>query len=214
MDAGRRGEARYPLELDSLVYNSKYLPEGHPLSDERKSAITFKHLLTHTAGLPSGSDKYDSPCFDFIDFTVGRCTAYPQSNHLLFDPGCGYEYSNIGYNHLSVISPHITGKPLYKDIEEGIWSRIGVESADWPERTGAFIRNGLVYQPAGSGPGMTTLDLARFAYLLLHKGQWEGHCIVPEWYLRTALQIDPINNSQPEYYGLGFYSNTTYQLAA
>ena len=37
------------LTLDSPAYD--FIPEGHPLSDERKAQITVRHLLTMTSGI-------------------------------------------------------------------------------------------------------------------------------------------------------------------
>src|SRR5262245_19313015 len=51
IEAGRRGETRHAVDLDSPVYDPRYLPEGFPLSDPRKEAITFRHVLTHTSGI-------------------------------------------------------------------------------------------------------------------------------------------------------------------
>ena len=40
------------LGLDSLAYD--YIPEGYPLTDERKARVTIGHLLSMTGGFIGG----------------------------------------------------------------------------------------------------------------------------------------------------------------
>lgn len=63
-----------------------------------KTGITLHHLLTHTSGLP-GSVGPDREPIDGVEF-VARAFATP----LLFEPGTGFEYSNVGYGEVQAWS--------------------------------------------------------------------------------------------------------------
>jgi CubicO group peptidase (beta-lactamase class C family) len=212
IEAGRRGGARFRIELDSPVYDPAYLPEGFPLSDPRKEQITFSHLLTHTSGLlPEPDIKGGPEGFRYVDFTVGRCKVYPQTARLKFDPGKGYGYSSVGFSHFALMAPHLTGGMLHQEVFDRILGPIGVESAAWrlPDGWGSPYEDEQGrYMPASGGPHITTRDLARYAYLHLCDGRWEGRIVVPQWYMRQARQVVRINEVQPDNYGLGFWSNS------
>jgi carboxymethylenebutenolidase len=210
VEAGRRGEARHQLDLDSLVYDPRWLPEGFPLSDPRKAAITFRHLFTHTSGLRPEPDTRGGVGFRFLDYTLGKSVPYPDAARLLYDPGAGYGYSSVSFNHLPILAPHLTGRLLHDEVGDEIFAPIGAESASWRTPDGeAFVWEDPdgPYMPAASGPHLTTRDLARYAYLHLHEGRWDGREVVPAWYMRLAREVTPLNAAQRTDYGLGFWSN-------
>ncbi len=109
------------------------------------------------------------------------------------------------------MAPHLTGRMLYEEVRDGILRPIGAESAAWriPDGEGASYEDPEGrYMPGSGGPHITTRDLARYAYLHLCEGQWEGRTVVPQWYMREARQVVRINDAQREDYGLGFWSNS------
>ncbi|MBI3974587.1 MAG: serine hydrolase [Chloroflexi bacterium] len=217
LEAGRRGEAAVRLDLDAPVYDRRYLPEGFPLSDPRKAAITFRQVLTHTSGIKPEWDTRGGEGFRFVEYTVGHSALYPDSAPLAFDPGTGYGYSSVAFNHLAVAAPHVTGRHLYEQVRDHILGPIGAESAAWRLPDGEYFGyedpDGR-YMPGSGGPHLTARDLARYAYLHLHRGQWGGRSVVPAWYMDEVRQVVRLSEAQPIDYGLGFGTNDQLGLSA
>ncbi|GIP41231.1 hypothetical protein J31TS4_45110 [Paenibacillus sp. J31TS4] len=213
LEEGRRGKLPFRLELDDLVYDPRYLPEGFPLSDERKTAITFRHVLTHTSGLPA-SRFVGGEGFSFVEYTLGRSAAYPDTVRLLDAPGAGYAYSNVGYNHFSILAPHVSGRMYRDSVERELFRPLGIGRTDWFGEGPSYTYLSRLYEPSNAGPDMTARDLARYAYLLLSGGEWEGRVLVPASYLEEAKQVHRINGRQPADYGLGMRTNAEGGISA
>ncbi|XEC96749.1 serine hydrolase domain-containing protein [Paenibacillus tarimensis] len=214
MEAGAEGRMPFQVDLETPVYDSRYLPEGFPVSDPRKELITLSHILTHTSGLKPSPEVFRGSGFSFIDYTVGQSKAYPDSQRLIFDPGTSYGYSNVGYNHLAVMSPHLTGMLFHENIERELLSPIGIEKPKWYEGGAAYLWHGKTYEPSCSGPDLTARDLARFAYLLLRNGCYGDRQIVPSWYITEMKKVHRMNEDQPDDYGLGLYTNVNGALSS
>lgn len=101
---------------------------------EDKAAITIHHLLTHSAGFPGyvASDDSDLSKKDFLN----RAFAV----ELMFKPGTGYEYSNVGYSLAAAIIEEVSGKSYEQYIREDLFegehrSSVGYEAAFDPSRS-------------------------------------------------------------------------------
>lgn len=192
MEEGRAGRARFAVELDSRLYDRRWLPEGYPLSDARKEAITFEQVFTHTAGiLPEDRERErnNPDVTDFATYTLGHDAAHPEAQPLYYDPGrpdqyAGDPYSSVAFNHLAIALPHLTGLPAHCYLEDHLLGPLGIEAPDYH------------ISPAWNPPGpgnrwatcgalrLTPRDYARYAYLLLREGTWESASIIPRGYLR------------------------------
>jgi CubicO group peptidase (beta-lactamase class C family) len=106
------------LRVDDPV--SKYLPD----TPETWSAITIRHLLTHTSGI-----KREAPAFDPFkvqsDIDVVR-SAYPQP--LDFAPGAKWQYCNTGYFALAEIVRVVSGKPWPEYLHDKVFEPAGMHS--------------------------------------------------------------------------------------
>lgn len=69
-----------------------YLPKPYPIADPRGTAITARHVLTHTSGLPNWR----------------HAAAEPLKLH--FAPGTQYLYSGEGFYFLQTVVERITGR--------------------------------------------------------------------------------------------------------
>jgi len=103
------------LRLDEPV--ATYLPWLSPLLDR---GITLHHLMTHTAGLPLGSEWVpDSLLESAVQGTVGR----PQP------PGYRYYYSNPGYEIVGDVVEAVTGRRLEQHLEDAVLRPMGMTTA-------------------------------------------------------------------------------------
>ena len=118
------------LRLDDPV--SKHL-DGTPPS---WSAITIRHLLSHTSGLAREGPAFD-PSKVQPDAQVIR-SAFREP--LRFAPGERYEYGNLNYFMLADIIRKVSGRPWPELIEERIFKPAGMLST-YPTNTSVKVPN-------------------------------------------------------------------------
>jgi CubicO group peptidase (beta-lactamase class C family) len=108
------------LDLDGPI--TRYLP-GAP---DAWKAITVRHLLTHTAGIPD----YDERILDYRkDYTEDELTQIAFGLPLEFPAGSRWNYSNTGYVLLGVIVRKASGR-FYGDVlRERVFMPLGMTSA-------------------------------------------------------------------------------------
>jgi len=94
------------------------------IPDDKKN-ITLHQLLTHSSGLPGAiGDDYEA--ISTLDF---QKRVWEQT--LLFPPGNGYEYSNVGYSLLGMIIEKITGQSYSDFLQQRIFSKAGMTTAGY-----------------------------------------------------------------------------------
>jgi len=102
---------RRRLELDDPV--TKYVPEltAH-------GAVTLRHLVTHTSGIPSVGDGTAKYWVGDHDITESELLAAIKNTPLEFAPGARVSYSNFAVALAGLIVARIAGEP-YRDVVEG-----------------------------------------------------------------------------------------------
>jgi CubicO group peptidase (beta-lactamase class C family) len=197
------------LSFDSNAYD--YIPEGFPLTDERKAEVTIGQLLSMTGGFAGGITgvSFGTPTRigdGLFEYALGRVPnryGYDASR-LISAPGTRWEYSDPGYAHLSLIFSHVTGQEIDSYLNERLFGPIGVPPVSWT-RAGGGDRMGPHTVPH-TGLLLSARELARCGYLLLKGGTWDGTEIVSgDWIARVTQPSQPYN---PQY-GCGFWVNTT-----
>jgi len=100
---------------------SKFLPGfADPVG-----AVTIRHLLTHTSGIPDYPELHvDRPGVTNAEI-LG---AFKKLRNPAFPPGQKYQYCNGGYVVLGSIVENISGKPLPGFLEERIFKPLGMTS--------------------------------------------------------------------------------------
>ena len=108
------------VALDDPI--TRYFPEG----PESWRAITVRHLLTHTSGIPD----YTTPTFDYRrDYTYDELVRHASALALEFPPGARWNYSNTGYLLLGILVERATGR-FYGDIlRDRVFGPLGMETA-------------------------------------------------------------------------------------
>jgi N-acyl-D-amino-acid deacylase len=98
---------------------SKFYPDAPP----SWSAITIRHLLTHTSGIPD----YTTSTFDYRkDYTEDELAHLAFQQKLEFPPGSRWNYSNTGYAILGFIVHKVSGK-FYGDVlAERVFKPLGM----------------------------------------------------------------------------------------
>ncbi len=161
--------------------------------DERKQAITLEHLLTMTAGLEwdEWTEPYDSPLNShyqmwFASDSVQHILDLPMA----YDPGEVWVYSSGASHLLGAIVTEATGVSLLDYAMEKLFTPLGISSSDffWP------IDNQGYYRASG-GAEMIPRDMAKFGYLFLNNGSWDGEQIIPiDWVNQSASTLVPFDD--------------------
>jgi len=94
-------------------------------------AMTVRHLLTHTSGIPDYEEAKDGPASVDLrhDYTEEELTRFAFKLTLEFPPGSRWNYSNTGYVLLGIII-HKTSGQFYGDLlRERVFAPLGMKTA-------------------------------------------------------------------------------------
>jgi CubicO group peptidase (beta-lactamase class C family) len=179
------------LTLDTKVCNEEWLPESLPLPDSRKADITVRNLLNMASGLSEENPPMQKP----FEWALGHVEGSPMAR-LKADPGREFHYSNADVAHLVLVFHHATKTDLFPFLKQRMLDPIGETHLRWQQLGG----DGAIgpYSQGYSGIHTNPREHARFCYLALHKGEWDGKRIVPESYYDFAWKPSP---AQPVYGG-------------
>ena len=144
--APMRPELRFPLASISKQFVAAavlmLVDEGRLGLDDKLAAylgsdgpagwndITLRQVLSHTAGLVPLPDEaffkdIDTPGATTEAAMLARFRTYP----LLFPPGTGWSYSNVGYDLLGFVVSRVTGGFYGDFIQQRIFTPLGMASA-------------------------------------------------------------------------------------
>jgi CubicO group peptidase (beta-lactamase class C family) len=187
------------IDLDARLVT--YFPE---CANGGKEAITVRHLLTHSSGLPAGLPAKPAWHGD----AAAHALACTQS--VAHPPGTVFRYSDINYVLLGQLVQRISGMPLEQFAQQRIYAPLKMRDTGYrplrrfaatgiaptqraPADVGGQaphgdlasgqLLQGVVHDPtarrmdgvAGSAGVFTTArDLARFARMLLGDGELDG----------------------------------------
>lgn len=145
-------------------------------ADPRKKAITLRHLLTMTAGFDCDNDENFWLMRQHRDWAKATL-----DTPMRCEPGEQFNYDSAAMHLLSVILTHQTGMSAFDYAQARLFKPLGMQVHHWP------------HDPLGNSEGaaglrLTARDMAKFGYLYLNSGQWEGQEIVPTWFVRDSTR--------------------------
>ncbi|MBI3863783.1 MAG: beta-lactamase family protein [Planctomycetia bacterium] len=91
---------------------------------EGRHAVTIRHLLTHTSGLPdmlSNNNELRAANAPLSEFVAGACTC-----PLDFPPGRGVQYQSMGFAMLGEIIRQVSGRSCAQFLHDEIFSPLGM----------------------------------------------------------------------------------------
>jgi CubicO group peptidase (beta-lactamase class C family) len=167
---------------------TRYLPEL--IGDDNKSAITIRHLMTHTSGLMAGVRRG----YQWQGYARGIALATSESSSNV--AGKYYRYSDINFILLGEIVQRVTKESLAQFAGTQVFQPLKMtDSGFLPAATfrpriapttrmedGSVLR-GTVHDPTSRAMGgvaghaglfTTAHDLARYARMILNGGELEG----------------------------------------
>jgi CubicO group peptidase (beta-lactamase class C family) len=201
------------ISLDTPAY--AHIPAGYPLTDPRKEGITLQHLLSMSSGIPgestgifgvpteAGVNAFEAALGRFP--VIGRETHTPLwTNTLAAEPGTRWDYSDPAFSHLALAFRQMSGQEISEFIQARVFNPIGIETFQW-DKMG--LEDGKIgrHTMAPGGLHLTARDMARFGYLMLHKGTWQAQALVAPGWIEQATR-----SSQTMYphYGLTWWLNS------
>lgn len=200
----------YPYDPAKLIVNkSEHLMEDDVFElfdTEHNRTITWDHLLRQTSdwegSLWGKPDWADRPAEG-----VGAKRARPQNA-----PGRVYEYNDTRVNVLALALLNVWRKPLPTVLKEKIMDPIAASDTwRWTGYENSFvILDGQIIQSVsggshwGGGMMLSAWDQARFGYLTLNEGNWNGaQLIAKEWITKSKIPT-PAN---PGYGFMNYFLN-------
>lgn len=158
------------------------LAEAAPTNPSaEKAAMTVESLLTMTTGLQCR----DSYLYAWQGLDEMRAsddwTAHILSLPMAESPGVRFEYCNGSSLLLSAIISEATGMAASDYAAEVLFEPLGITEYEWPANPdGVSIGWGeLLLRPA---------DMAKFGYLFLREGEWEGRQLIPETWVEDSTR--------------------------
>lgn len=111
------------LNLDAPVRG--YVPTFLLADQTAAAAITMRHLLTHTSGLPRDADEW--PSVGDGDDAVARWVDQFADLEVDDEPGASYAYSNLGFNLAGRVIEVVSGMPFDAAVRQLVLQPLGME---------------------------------------------------------------------------------------
>lgn len=149
---------------------TKFLPD-YPESGKQ---VNIEHLLTHTSGIPSYTNKPNFFTTANKDLSVAQMIDTFKNEAFEFEPGSTWKYNNSGYFLLGAVIEKVSGMTYAQFVEKRIFQPLGMkntayeghELASHPRATGYSFRTGKfehsqkisMTQPYAAGALVSTVD--------------------------------------------------------
>lgn len=149
--------------------------------DERKQRITVENLLMMRSGLrwDESSAPFTDPRNDIYHILHEDGLQWSLDLEAVGEPGVTWHY-NTGASHiLSGIVTAATGSSTLDFAEENLFKPLGITRYAWSEDGAGTIIGGFDLQ-------LSPRDMAKFGYLYLHGGRWDGKQIVSEGWVESS----------------------------
>ncbi len=141
--------------------------------DDRKQAITIRHLLDMTSGLDWKERLDDSVPESFLAMEASAdWQQYILDQPMAQPPGTSFEYNSANSHLLSAIVTRLTGRSALDYAKAQLFAPLGITDVFWR-------RDPQGISAGGAGLYLQPRDMAKIGYLYLRNGNWDGRQIVP-----------------------------------
>jgi CubicO group peptidase (beta-lactamase class C family) len=149
-------EGRFALD-DPL---REYMGELRIADEDPDDPVTFRHLLTHTSGLPT----VFSPVPVWADTVPARMDRYlAERLRVVGPPMERVRYSNMGYTLLAHLVQEISGREFREYVRERVFRPAGMNSTDFSPTPEMMERIAVPYVPDSSSGSLVPVARTRFA---------------------------------------------------
>jgi CubicO group peptidase (beta-lactamase class C family) len=123
-------------------------------------------------------------------------------------PGTYMLYSNWDFNAAGAVFEYLTQRDIYDELQAQV--AIPLQFEDW-DRSAQHKAGDLTISKYPAYPiWVSTRDMARIGYLMLHEGNWNGRQVVSrDWTRRITSVVTPVEEMNPTdrrngYFGYGY----------
>jgi CubicO group peptidase (beta-lactamase class C family) len=164
-------------------------------------ALTLEHLLTMSAGhrqaLTPGTGKGNNDSSNWVEIFM--------EGDFVHEPGTVFQYDSGAAHIVSAILQEVTGKGTIDYAREKIFTPLGIKDFSWLSDF-----NGITY--GNSLLNLRPLDMAKFGYLFLHEGEWDGQQLISkEWVGQSTVKyvdtLGKMNKAEDDGYGYYWWMN-------
>jgi CubicO group peptidase (beta-lactamase class C family) len=208
------------LVRDGRLRYEDTLPRALPGFPAYASAVTIRHLLTHTSGLPDYEQLMDSvekekgplwtPERQIRDDEV--LGLLEGETHGVFAPGTAWAYSNSGYVVLGLVAARAAGRPFGDVLRERIFEPLGMTRTlayekgknEVPERAYGHTRESASFRETDQSSTSATLGDGGVYSCLEDLAKWDEalrtHALLSEPEMKPALTpVRLADGSQPHW---------------
>ena len=156
------------------------------VDDKRKKDITVKNVLTMQGGLESVDNNFFSFYIsrDYFDYTVKQ----PMN----FDPGTKFTYNTGLTQFLTAIIEEASKMSTFDYAQKKLFKPLGIEGVKWHCDSEGHYSGGF-------GLSLTPRDMAKFGYLYLKNGVWNGVQIIPQQWIKDSTSNQVTVDSDSAY---------------
>jgi CubicO group peptidase (beta-lactamase class C family) len=219
------------FKLDDRV--NDYLDGLEIKGENKRTPVTFRHLLTHTSGLPTDFGRHavwdDASPPALADYLQGRLQLWRR-------PGTRVLYSNIAFTLVAHLVERLSGMPFKEYMRRHVFAPVEMRDTAFEPRADMAERLAIPYMPVRRRSGLyrpvdwvkadawpagvvygTAVDMGRWLIAALNGGSYKGRRLVSEATFRemTKRQFDrfagPINGgwlNETSGYGLAWWVST------
>jgi len=151
--------------------------------DSRKASLTIEHLLTMTAGFEWSDWDPAKPVTSTDWVRSPDLTQFCLDQPMVYAPGEKWEYCNGASHLLSAIIAETTGYSTFDFAREFLFNPLNITNLSWDHAPDGVARG-------DTGLHLTSRDMAKFGYLYLRNGTWNGRQIVPaDWVAKSTMTL-------------------------
>lgn len=161
-----------------------YFNDYPDLNTNGKDNITIEHLLTMTSGLEW--NEWDASVrdsdHDLVRFNNSLDPVrYILGKPLVNEPGTTFYYNGAGVDLLGEILRIASGLRVDDFSEQYLFGPLGITRYEWQTlRSGIICTHGDIF--------IRPRDMAKFGYLFLNNGVWNGTRIISEEWVRKSTE--------------------------
>lgn len=178
-----------------------YVPD-HSFDATHNRNITWHQLLNQTSG-------WEGTLWEKPDWS----DRYTRERRPTEQPGEHWRYNDVRVNVLALALLHVWREPLPKILKKHIMDPIGASSTwRWHGYRNSWVLvDGVKVQSVsggghwGGGMFINSRDHARFGYLFLRNGEWQGKQLISKDWIKRAKTPTP---QQPTYGYMNWFLNT------
>lgn len=185
--------------LVGIAQSEGHLDIDQPASDfitewkgTPSESVTIRNLLSNDSG------RYYDFRTDYLEMTSAEDrTAFAIGLDQQHEPGTHWEYNNSAIQTLEAVLERATGQDVEEFAQEHLFGPIGMSSTIARDKAG----NPATFMGVQAG----CLDMARFGYLFLRGGVWDGEQVVDaDWVEEATTASQDLNTA----YGYLWWRNT------